>query len=142
MAERLIVGNERAFLTWFYEGDHVVNHAAITADAVDEYLRTFAGQEGVLGSMGIYRAAFASIDQTEPLMAAKITVPVVALGGEKGLGDKVGNMVAMVAENVEAHTLAGCGHFITEERPQFVIDQILKLSARVIKRSAPEEIAP
>jgi hypothetical protein len=48
--------------------------------------------------MGIYRAAFASIDQTEPLMAAKITVPVVALGGEKGLGDKVGNMVAMVAE--------------------------------------------
>jgi pimeloyl-ACP methyl ester carboxylesterase len=85
----------------------------------------------VLGSMGIYRAAFASIDQTEPLMAAKITLPVVALGGEKGLGDKVGTMVAMVAEDVEAHTLAGCGHFMTEERPQFVIDQILKLSARV-----------
>jgi pimeloyl-ACP methyl ester carboxylesterase len=61
--ERLIVGNERAFLTWFYEGDHVVNHAAITPEAVDEYLRTFAGKDGVLGSMGIYRAAFASIDR-------------------------------------------------------------------------------
>jgi pimeloyl-ACP methyl ester carboxylesterase len=73
--ERLIVGNERAFLTWFYEGDHVVNHAAFTPEAVDEYLRTFAGKDGVLGSMGIYRAAFASIDQTEPLMTAKITVP-------------------------------------------------------------------
>jgi pimeloyl-ACP methyl ester carboxylesterase len=48
---------------------------------------------------------------------------------------KVGNMVAMVAEDVEAHTLAGCGHFMTEERPQFVIDQILKLSARVPGRS-------
>ncbi len=60
--ERLIVGNERAFLTWFYEGDHVVDHAAITPEAVDEYLRTFAGKQGVLGSMGIYRAAFASID--------------------------------------------------------------------------------
>ena len=136
--ERLIVGNERAFLTWFYEGDHVENHAAITPEAVDEYLRTFAGKEGVLGSMGIYRAAFASIDQTEPLMAAKISVPVVALGGEKGLGGKVGDMVAMVAENVEAHTLAGCGHFMTEERPQFVIDHIVALTERVTATRAKE----
>jgi pimeloyl-ACP methyl ester carboxylesterase len=129
--ERLIVGNERAFLSWFYEGDHVVNHAAFSPEAIDEYLRTFAGKEGVLGSMGIYRAAFASIEQTEKLMTAKITVPVVALGGEKGLGGKVGDMVAMIAENVEAHTLAGCGHFMTEERPEFVIDRIVALSARV-----------
>ena len=139
--ERLIVGNERAFLTWFYEGDHVVNRAAFSPVVIDEYLRSFAGTEGVLGSMGIYRAAFASIDQTEPLMAAKITPPVVALGGEKGLGDKVGNMVAMVAEDVEVHTLAGCGHFMTEERPQFVIDQILKLSARVAGRSGSKDNA-
>jgi len=129
--ERLIVGNERAFLSWFYEGDHVVNHAAFSPDVIDEYLRTFAGKEGVLGSMGIYRAAFASIAETEKLMNAKITVPVVALGGEKGLGGKVGDMVAMIAENVEAHTLAGCGHFMTEERPAFVIDRIVALSARV-----------
>ncbi len=114
-----------------YEGDHVVNHAAFSPDVVDEYLRIFAGKEGVLGSMGIYRAAFASIEQTEKLMNAKITVPVVALGGEKGLGGKVGEMVAMIAENVEAHTLAGCGHFMTEERPEFVINRIVALSARV-----------
>jgi len=139
--ERLIVGNERAFLTWFYEGDHVVNHAAFRRGVIDEYLRSFAGTEGVLGSMGIYRAAFASMDQTEPLMAAKITLPVVALGGEKGLGDKVGNMVAMVAENVEAHTLVGCGHFMIEERPQFVVDQILNLSARLLKGTEPVEFA-
>jgi pimeloyl-ACP methyl ester carboxylesterase len=138
--ERLIVGNERAFLNWFYEGDHVVNHAAITPQAVDEYLRTFAGKDGVLGSMGVYRAAFASIEQTEPLMAAKITVPVVALGGEKGLGGKVGEMVVMIAENVEAHTLAACGHFMTEERPEFVIGHILNVSLRVAAASRPQAV--
>jgi pimeloyl-ACP methyl ester carboxylesterase len=133
--ERLIVGNERAFLTWFYEGNDVVNHAAFSGEVIDEYLRSFAGQEGVLGSMGIYRAAFVSIDQTEPLMTAKISVPVLALGGEKGLGGKVGEMVAMVAEDVVARTLAGCGHFMTEERPEFVVEQILDFSARVAARS-------
>ena len=133
--EALIVGNERAFLQWFFAGEHVVNHATITPAAIDEYLRTFAGTEGVLGSMGIYRAAFASIAQTEPLMTDKVTIPVIALGGEKGLGDKVGKMVAMVAADVEAHTLGGCGHFMTEERPAFVIDHIRALSARVAART-------
>jgi hypothetical protein len=52
--------------------------------------------------MGIYRTAFISISQTEPLMARKVTVPVVALGGEKGLGAKVGEAVRMVAADVEA----------------------------------------
>src|SRR5450432_4256151 len=138
--ECLIVGNEPAFLSWFYEGDHVVNHAAFSPAVIDEYLRTFAGAQGVLGSMGIYRDAFASIDQTEPLMTAKITVPVFALGGEKGLGGKVGEMVAMIAENVEAHTLAGCGHFMPEERPQFVIGHILDLSARVAAPFSPQAV--
>lgn len=138
--EALIVGNERAFLNWFYTGDHVVNHAAITSEAIDEYLRTFSGRSGVLGSMGIYRAAFSSIEQTEPLTSAKITVPVVALGGEKGLGSKVGEMVAMVAENVEAHTLANCGHFIPEERPQFVVDRILDLRTRALATSGRIEV--
>ena len=133
--EALIVGNERAFLNWFFAGTHIVNHAAIAPAAVDEYLRTFAGPEGVLGSMGIYRAAFASIAQTEPLTAKKVTVPVIALGGEKGLGTKVGEMVAMVADDVEAHTLAGCGHFITEEQPAVVVDHILALSARAAART-------
>ena len=137
--EALIVGNERAFLNWFYAGDHVVNHEAITADAVNEYLRTFAGTEGVLGSMGIYRAAFASVDQTEPLMANKVIVPVVALGGEKGLGGKVGEMVAMVAKDVQSHTLADCGHFMTEERPAFVIQHVLALANRVAMPSHHSE---
>ncbi len=51
-----------------FGGGRALNHAAHAFGpvVVDEYLRSFAGTEGVLGSMGIYRAAFASIEQTEP----------------------------------------------------------------------------
>jgi pimeloyl-ACP methyl ester carboxylesterase len=129
--ERLIVGNERNFLGWFYEGDHVVNHDAFSPAVVEEYLRTFSGRTGVRGSMGIYRAAFTSIAQTEPLMKSKVTVPVVAMGGTKGLGAKVGEMVKMVARNVHTHTVADCGHFMPEERPDFVVRQILAMAAKV-----------
>jgi pimeloyl-ACP methyl ester carboxylesterase len=128
--ERLIVGNERAFLTWFYEGA-TGSPEAIEPEAVDEYLRTFSGRTGVLGSMGIYRAAFTSIDQTEPLMTAKVKTPTVAMGGvSKGLGAKVGQMVKMVAANVEIETIPDSGHFLPEENPQAVIRQVLAMAAK------------
>ena len=129
--ERLIVGNERAFLTWFYEGA-TADPASIAPATVDEYLRTFAGREGVLGAMGVYRAAFTSIAQTEKLTQAKVRVPVVALGGSRnGLGAKVGEMVRLVAEQVEAHTLPDSGHFTPEEQPDAVVKHILSMAAKL-----------
>ena len=126
--ERLIVGNERAFLGWFYEGDHVINHDAFPPAVVDEYLRTFSGREGVLGSLGVYRAAFTSIAQTEPLLKAKIKTPVWAMGGEKGLGGRVGQMVALVAEHVRASVEPTSGHFLPEEAPAAVTDAIIHMA--------------
>jgi len=129
--EALIVGHERAFLDWFHQGEATVRHEAFTPAVINEYLRTFVGREGVLGSMGIYRAAFTSIDQTEPLMRHQLTVPVVALGGEKGLGAKVGEMVKMIAEHVDAHVLKDGGHFVPEERPEELTRHVLALGRRV-----------
>ena len=121
--ERLIVGNERAFLTWFYEGA-AAHPEVFDEETVGEYLRTFGGLEGVLGALGIYRAAFTSIAQTEPLAANKIAVPVMAIGGAKSLGDGVGEMVRLVASDVTSETLSDCGHFIPEEQPDVLVDLI------------------
>jgi pimeloyl-ACP methyl ester carboxylesterase len=132
--ERLVVGNERAFLTWFYEGA-TAKPKAITPAIVDEYLRTFSGNEGVLGSMGVYRAAFTTIDQTEPLIKKKVQCPVVAIGGIKGLGAKVGEGVNLVAAHVESHTLDDCGHFVPEECPTELVQYILALAQHATKNT-------
>src|SRR5450755_617212 len=124
--ERLIVGNERAFLTWFYE-----RHAtpdAIDRATVDEYLRTFSGREGVLGALGVYRAAFTTMEQTAPLTRKKVQVPVVALGGERAQGGQIRKMVEMVAENVDGGSIADCGHFVPEERPDEIVRHILAMT--------------
>ncbi len=39
--------------------------------------------------MGVYRAAFTTMDQTQPLTATKVRVPVVALGGDHALGQRL-----------------------------------------------------
>lgn len=136
--ERLVVGNEHALLSWFYEGA-AMHPSAIQPAAVEEYLRTFSGREGVLGAMGIYRAAFTSIAQTEALLHRKVVVPIVAIGGAKGLGDTVGKAVKLVAHHVESITLADGGHFLPEECPDEIIKCTLKLVA--LNRSVKEKDA-
>ena len=114
--ERLIVGHERAFLGWFYEGA-TADAASISEASVQETLRTFSGVEGVLGSMGVYRAAFTTIEQTTALKTNKVGVPVLAVGGEKALGATVQQMLTAVASNVTGKVVPSCGHFIPEEQP-------------------------
>lgn len=126
--EALIVGKEREFLNWFYHGDAVAKHEAIPSEAVHEYLRTFVGVEGVLGSLGVYRTVFTTMAQTLPLTQTKVQLPVIAIGGEKGLGERVGQFVSMVAANVESVVLPGCGHFVPEECPEAVLEQLDRLS--------------
>jgi pimeloyl-ACP methyl ester carboxylesterase len=137
--ERLIVGNERAFLTWFYDR-HIINKKAITPVAVDEYVRTFSGREGVLGSLGIYRAAFQTIEQTEPLMKANIRTPVVAIGGVKGLGTKVAEMVRIVATDVKEIVLDNSGHFVPEEQPDVVVNEIVALKEHLSQTKLPKAV--
>jgi pimeloyl-ACP methyl ester carboxylesterase len=127
--ERLIVGNERAFLTWFYQ--RYATPGTIDTAAVDEYLRTFSRREGVLGALGVYRAAFTTIEQTAPLTKKKVQVPVVALGGENAQGVQIRKMVEMVAENVDGGSIADCGHFVPEERPDEILRHVLAMTKKL-----------
>jgi pimeloyl-ACP methyl ester carboxylesterase len=121
--ETVIVGHERAYLSWFY--DRVESSHDGVGSAIDEYTRTFAGTEGVLGALGVYRAAFLTIDQTEPLADNKVRVPVIAVGGELSRGDHVREMVESVAETVTEVVIPGCGHFVPEERPDRIVELVL-----------------
>jgi pimeloyl-ACP methyl ester carboxylesterase len=57
------------------------------------------------------------------LTQSKVQLPVVAIGGAKGLGARVGQFVSMVAANVESVVLPDCGHFVPEESPA-ILEQL------------------
>jgi pimeloyl-ACP methyl ester carboxylesterase len=127
--ERLVVGNERAFLTWFYDRA-VAGGSSIDPASIDEYLRTFVGRDGVLGALGVYRAAFETIAQTEPLQQKKVTVPITALGGDRSRGSQVREMIERVASNVDGGVVPNCHHFIPEERPEEVVRYVMAMLER------------
>ena len=77
--------------------------------------------------MGVYRAAFTTMEQTAELTSNKVTVPVVGLGGAKAQGERVHDMLRLVAESVTGGSVADSGHFLPEEDPGEVVRQILQL---------------
>jgi pimeloyl-ACP methyl ester carboxylesterase len=130
--ESLIVGREREFLTWFYQGA-TQDPSSIDEVSINETLRSFAGREGVLGALGVNRTAFTTIEQTAGLTKSKVSVPVLAIGGEKGLGAKVEQMIRAVASNVTGETVSSCGHFVPEERPDEFVRLLHDFAAKIAK---------
>ena len=55
---------------------------------------------------------FAQLSQT------KLTMPVLTIGGEKSLGEALGQQTRLVATDVTVVVLKDTGHWVLEERPE------------------------
>jgi pimeloyl-ACP methyl ester carboxylesterase len=134
MAERLIPGHEQAFLSWFYQ-HYCANPESVESAVIDEYCRTFAATGGIGGALSVYRGIFDWMMQTAPLTQKKVNVPVLGLGGDKSLGVHVAEMLQQVATDVRGSAVPNCGHFIAEEQPMYLVDQLRQFFAST--RRAP-----
>jgi pimeloyl-ACP methyl ester carboxylesterase len=126
LPEALIAGKERDFLSYFYR-KYCYDPTAIGPDDIDEYLRTFAGLGGVRGALGVYRAIFETEAQVRERLGGedKLRMPVLALGGALSLGKHAAEMMRQVAEDVRGGPVERCGHFIAEERPEYLAERLL-----------------
>jgi len=57
---------------------------------------------------------------------AKLTMPVLAIGGEKSLGNQLASQMKIVADNVTVVVLPNTGHWILEERPKETMEALVK----------------
>ena len=66
------------------------------------------------------------IDNKAFLAGAKLSMPVLALGGEKSYGGGMATELDFVASNVRGGIISNSGHWVMEENPtdttQLVID--------------------
>jgi pimeloyl-ACP methyl ester carboxylesterase len=60
------------------------------------------------------------------LSQTKLTMPVLAIGGDKSLGEALGQQTRLVATNVSVIVLKDTGHWILEERPKDTTDALVK----------------
>ena len=76
----------------------------------------------------MYRAAFATLAQTDALTANRMVPPVVGMMS-KGREDQLQLALPLIAIDWRVVGVADCGHFIPEERPAAVVAAIEGLLA-------------
>lgn len=122
-AERLVAGRERIYLDRFW------NEFAGDPTKVDEATRQHYAK--LYARPGAMRAAFAqfrSIRQdavdNEASMKTRLTMPVLAVGGEKSFGNNEAIVMRNAADNVTEVVVPGAGHWLMEEAPTQTIAAI------------------
>ncbi|MEO8421930.1 MAG: alpha/beta hydrolase [Hyphomicrobium sp.] len=114
--ERLVAGRERIYLDRFY------NELSATPASIDEATRAhyadLYAQPGAMHSAFEQFAAFAqdATDNKELVAKGKLTMPVLAIGGDKSFGTAMADDVRFVADNVTPLVIANSGHWLMEEQ--------------------------
>jgi pimeloyl-ACP methyl ester carboxylesterase len=115
--EQLVTGREDIFFG--AEFDASAGTRKLPDYAVKYYIDTLAADPDALrGSFGFYRAIPATIAQNEQRKTRRLTLPVLAIGGEESAGEGVGNTMKLAADDVQTMVLTGSGHWVAEQAPE------------------------
>lgn len=125
LAESLVEGKERVFLSWFYRQD-AYNPTAISESDIDEYVRCYSTPGGMRAGFEYYRAMLEDAEHNQELAKIKLSMPVLAIGGDRGLGSLVFTEMQQVAKNVQTSLIKDCKHWVAEEQPEVLVQQLLK----------------
>ncbi len=115
VVETLLKGREREYLEHVLRGGFTANKAGITDTDVAEYARAYS-KPGVLAALGGYfRAMWTNAEDNKASAATKLSIPVVAMGGEYSVGAMAAQSMSAVATNVQTSIISGSGHWLPEE---------------------------
>jgi pimeloyl-ACP methyl ester carboxylesterase len=122
--ERLVAGRERIYLDRFWN-EFSANPARFSEAAREHYAHLYA-MPGAMHSGFMQFAAFDqdAIDNQQFLAKGKLTVPVLAVGGEKSFGATMAKIMRFAAVDVREGVIPDSGHWIMEENPRATIAMV------------------
>jgi pimeloyl-ACP methyl ester carboxylesterase len=124
--ELLVKGRERTYFEHFWN-----DFAADKARSLPEADRkAYAAAYARPGRMRAGWAYFVSFPQAAKdfaeLSQTKLPMPLLVIGGEKALGEVLGEQAKLVASDVTVTVLKDTGHWVLEERPKETTDALEK----------------
>jgi pimeloyl-ACP methyl ester carboxylesterase len=120
--ELLVAGHEFAFIRDFI---HDREFRPIADEDIRVYADAYAATGGLRAGFELYRAfpedelRFAALEQT------KLPMPVLALAGDKSNGMVEFTMAKGLASNVVGGTAPDTGHWLPDENPEFLSQQLI-----------------
>ncbi len=124
--EKLVQGRERTYFEHYWN-----DFAADKTRSIPEAdRRAYTAAYARPGRMRAGWAYFVSFTQAAKdfaqLSQTQLTMPVLAIGGEKSLGEMLGQQMKLVAPDLTVVVLKDTGHWLLEEQPKETTDALVK----------------
>jgi pimeloyl-ACP methyl ester carboxylesterase len=121
-----VQGRERVYFAYFWNDLAADKTRSLPQADREAYIAAYSRP----GRMHAGWAYFVSFQQAArdfaQLSKAKLTMPVLAIGGDKSLGEVLGQQMKLVATNVTVVVLKNTGHWVMEESPKETSEALLK----------------
>jgi len=90
-------------------------------------VRVNAAPGATRAALSYYRHALSpeGLEHSRARAARKLTIPVLAFGAEAGVGTALIDTMHLVASDVRGGVFKGCGHYMPEEAPCAIAQQIM-----------------
>jgi pimeloyl-ACP methyl ester carboxylesterase len=124
-AERLVAGRERIYFdrTW---NDFTGDPGKPDEATRNFFAATYAQPGGMRAGFAQFTAFAQDAKDNKVFEQTKLTMPVMAVGGEKSFGPLQAVIMRNVANNVQEEVVPGSGHWLMEEQPTYTVALIRK----------------
>ncbi len=124
LPERLLYGREYDYVSTFI-ADRAFDHGAHSVADMEVFARAMAQPGNTRGGLEWYRAFPTDHRNGLAWKQKKLAMPVLALGGEYNYGLRIVAMLEEFATDVSGGSIAGCAHWLPEERPAETADALI-----------------
>jgi hypothetical protein len=127
LPEILLGGREREFLTWLFRAK-AVRPWTITPIDLDECVRVNAALGATRAALSYYRRNLDAegLDQSRKRAERRLSASVLAFGAGACIGSTLIDTMRLVATDVRGGIFERCGHYMLEEAPPAVAQEIIK----------------
>ncbi len=128
LAEALITGREKLFVS------HMMRQQAYDTTALDEetldlYARHLAAPGALHGGIEYFRTHTIDAVHNREYAKTKLPMPVLTIGGAASFGRDLEPEIRPLANNMRSVMIEECGHYLAEERPERLTEELLRFLA-------------
>ena len=124
--EALVQGRERTYFDYFWNDLAADKNRSIPEADRQAYAAAYARPGRMHAGWAYFVSFLQAARDFAQLSQTKLTMPVLSIGGDKSLGDALGQQAKLVGTDVTVVVLKDTGHWILEERTRETTEALQK----------------
>jgi pimeloyl-ACP methyl ester carboxylesterase len=116
--EALVQGRERTYFDYFWNDFAADKTHSIPEAARHAYVAAYARPGRMHAGWAYFVSFLQAAKDFEQLSQTKLTMPLLTIGGDKSLGEALGQQAKLVATDATVVVLKDTGHWVLEENPK------------------------